>query len=240
MEHMVIGRLAEEDQERIDEQMEIIYETSEDPFANEPVRHKALRVHSEQSMSAETPSHLLTKNYLTPNFFFYIRHHHPVPFLTTEQINSYQLTIDLSAYTTTTNNGKGGKIVLTLDDLKKMPKTEVIATLQCSGNRRSGFNKYQRTSGTGWGQGAISTAKWTGVRLSDVLKYAGLDNPIDAQEKHDLKHVRFYSLDGMTASIGIEKAMNPYGDCIIAYEMNDEILPRDHGYPLRVSTVYSR
>jgi len=54
MEHMVIGRLADEDQERIDEQMEVIYETSEDPFANEPVRHKALRIHSEQSMNAET------------------------------------------------------------------------------------------------------------------------------------------------------------------------------------------
>jgi sulfite oxidase len=73
MEHMVIGRLAEEDQERIDDQMEQIYETSEDPFANEPVRHKALRVHSEQSMNAETPSHLLAKNYLAPNSLFYIR-----------------------------------------------------------------------------------------------------------------------------------------------------------------------
>jgi hypothetical protein len=77
-----------------------------------------------------------------------------------------------------------------------------------------------------------------GCRLSDVLRHAGLDDPIiDAQETQDLKHVRFYSLDGMTASIGIEKAMNPYGDCIIAYEMNGEILPRDHGYPLRVSSI---
>ena len=77
MEHMVIGRLAEEDQDQIDEQMEELYESSEDPFAHEPVRHKALRVHSEQSMNAETPSHLLTQNYLTPNSLFYIRHHHP-------------------------------------------------------------------------------------------------------------------------------------------------------------------
>ena len=34
--------------------------------------------------------------------------------------------------------------------------------------------------------------------------------------------------------VGIEKAMNPYGDCIIAYEMNGSPLPRDHGFPLRV------
>jgi hypothetical protein len=55
MEHMVIGRLDENDQALIDEQMEVLYETSDDPFAHEPVRHKALRVHAEHSMNAETP-----------------------------------------------------------------------------------------------------------------------------------------------------------------------------------------
>ncbi len=114
--------------------------------------------------------------------------------------------------------------------------------MQCSGNRRSGFNKFQRTSGTGWGQGAISTAQWTGVRLADILEEAGLEDAIEAQEKRGINHVRFYSLDGLMASIPIEKAVSPYGDVIIAYEMNGEILPRDHGYPLRVSlyVVYVR
>ena len=230
MEGMVIGRLREEDQDAIDEQMEHLYETSEDPFAHEPVRHKALRVHSEESMNAETPSNLLTASHLTPNSLFYIRHHHPVPFLTTEQVSQYQLEIDLTAY------GKG-VVRFSLDELKRMPRTDVTATLQCGGNRRSGFNKYQRTSGTSWGQGAISTAKWTGVRLSHLLQAAGLDDPIAAVDKFRLEHLRMYSLDGMKASIGIEKATNPYGDCIIAYYMNDEILPRDHGYPLRVSCL---
>eukprot|EP00934_Nitzschia_sp_Nitz4_P003542 Nitzschia sp. Nitz4//scaffold320_size20398//10095//12176//NITZ4_008677-RA/size20398-augustus-gene-0.2-mRNA-1//1//CDS//3329547756//3532//frame0 len=227
MEHMVIGRLAEEDQERIDEQMEVMYETSDDPFAHEPVRHKALRVHSERSMNAETPFMLLTNHYLTPNSLFYIRHHHPVPFLTTSQINDFNLVIDLSAY------GKG-EMKISLEDLKKLPKSSVTTTLQCNGNRRSGFNKYQRTSGTTWGQGAISTAQWSGVKLSTLLELAGIDDPVKAQEEGGLEHVRFYSLDGLMASIGIEKAMSPYGDCLIAYEMNGDILPRDHGYPLRV------
>lgn len=150
-----------------------------------------------------------------------------MPFLTTDQVKKYELEIDLSAL------GKG-KVKIPLDDLKKMPRTEVTVTLQCSGNRRSGFNKFHRTSGTSWGQGAISTANWTGVRLSHILEYAGLDDAIEAQEKHGMHHVRMYSLDGMSASVGIEKVMNPYGDCIIAYEMNGCILPRDHGYPLRV------
>lgn len=153
--------------------------------------------------------------------------------MTAEQVQNFELEIDLSAY------GKGKK-TFSLDELKKMPKTEVIATLQCSGNRRSGFNKFQRTSGTGWGQGAISNAKWTGVRLSDLLKESGLEDAMDAQENHDMHHVRMHSLDGMSASVGIEKVMNPYGDCILAYEMNDQILPRDHGYPLRVSCPTTR
>lgn len=73
------------------------------------------------------------------------------------------------------------------------------------------------------GQGAVSTAKFGGAKLTDVLKLAGLSEDIDDQ------HVRFHSMDGMMASIGTEKALNPYGDCIVAYEMNGEPLPRDHG-----------
>lgn len=84
------------------------------------------------------------------------------------------------------------------------------------------------------GQGAISTAKFGGVRLRDVLKKAGLDDPIKAEEEKGIQHVVFHSIDGMASSIGIEKAVNPYGDCIIAYEMNDEMLSREHGYPLRI------
>jgi sulfite oxidase len=178
-------------------------------------------------MNAEIPEHLLTQNFLTPASLFFIRHHHPVPYLTDEQIKNYKLDIDLSAY------GKD-KMEISLDELKKMPKVEVTATLQCSGNRRSGFNEFGRTSGTLWGQGAISTAKWGGVRLSDLIKYAGLEDAIEAEEKGKMEHVHFYALDGMMSSIGIEKAMNPYGDVLICYEMNDEPLPRDHGFPLRV------
>jgi sulfite oxidase len=83
------------------------------------------------------------------------------------------------------------------------------------------------------GQGAISTATFTGVRLNDLLAKAGLKDAIKIQNEDGIEHVRFYAVDGMSASIGIEKAMNPYGDCIIAYEMNGEPLSREHGYPLR-------
>lgn len=225
MEHMAIGRLSEEDQEQIDEQMSALEE--DDPYAKEPLRHRALIIHSDTPMNAETPAKLLTKSYLTPSSIFYIRHHHPVPFLSELDKANYKLKVDLTAY------GKG-IVEFTMDELKAMKKTEIIATLQCSGNRRSGFNTHERTSGTPWGQGAISTGKFGGVLLKDLLAAAGLDDPIKAEEEKGLEHVRFYALDGMQASIGIEKACNPYGDVLVAYEMNNEPLPRDHGYPLRV------
>jgi sulfite oxidase len=210
--------------------MTILQETSDDPYAQEPARDSRLIVHSDTPMNAECPAHLLTTSYLTPANIFYLRHHHPVPYLTPTQLEKFCIEIDVSSRYD--NNGK--ILSLSLSDLKQLPKVEVTSTLQCSGNRRDNFNNFKRTSGTPWGQGAISTAKWGGVRLKDALQLAGLDDPVEAQENHGMNHVRFEALDGMTASIPIEKAVNPYGDVILAYEMNGEPLPRDHGGPLRV------
>jgi len=225
MEKMVIGTLCEEDQDKIDEAMEKIAEEN-DPYDLEPTRHPALIVHSDQPMNAEVPEQMITENYITPPELFYIRHHHPVPYLSEEDVKNYHVKFDLTQY--------GGKeIEISLADLKKLKKVEVVTTLQCSGNRRSGYNDVKKTSGTSWGQGAVSTAKWGGARLKDVLELAGLDDPFAAEDE-GLEYVRFESLDGMKSSITIDKAMNPYGDCILAYEMNGETLPRDHGFPVRL------
>lgn len=50
-----------------------------DPYANEPKRHPALIVRSEQPFNAETPVDVLGTSQLTPNELFYIRNHLPVP-----------------------------------------------------------------------------------------------------------------------------------------------------------------
>lgn len=227
MEHMVVGRLLEQDQEEVDAAMALL-EEGEDPYGHEPLRHSALIVHSDTPMNAEVPPHLLTKSYLTPNSLYYIRHHHPVPYLTNEQVQNYKLDIDLTDLT-----GEKKVVQLSLDELKQLPQTTVIVTLQCSGNRRSGFNEHERTSGTPWGQGAISTAAYKGVRLSELLKHVGIEDPLRLPEL-GMKHVVFTSLDGMSASIGMEKAVNPFGDVIVSWEMNGEPIPREHGQPLRM------
>jgi len=69
--------------------------------------------------------------------------------------------------------------------------------------------------------------------LRDVLTYSGLMTPQSA-ERDGVKHVIFEAIDGLQASIPIEKALSPYGDVLVAYEMNDEPLPAEHGFPLRL------
>ena len=55
-----------------------------------------------------------------------------------------------------------------LSDLEALPKAEVVATLQCGGNRRGDLDVHKRTSGNSWGAGAISNARWGGVYLRDI------------------------------------------------------------------------
>ena len=90
--------------------------------------------------------------------------------------------------------------------------------------------------GLEWSVGAISNATWTGARLRDVLLGAGIATGAGSQ----LRHVQFEGLDkdmtGATygASIPIAKALDEGGDVLLAYAMNGEPIPRDHGYPVRV------
>lgn len=236
MEDLLIGRLDEKDQSAIDDQMEKIVNENVDPYAHEPKRSPMLIVHGDTPMNAEVPAEVLTQQYLTPNEYFYIRHHHPVPIMMQKDIDNYTIEVDVSEFMDKKDEGgKAQSVKLTMDDLKKLPKVEYIATLQCSGNRRGQMNDVKRTSGTCWSQGAISTAKWGGVLLTDVLKAAGVEDPIALAKKDGIqKYARFDSLDDMKASIHLEKAVDPFGDVILAYEMNDEPLPRDHGFPVRV------
>ena len=206
-----------------DKEEKIDYDSS-DPYAKDPTRHSALVVHKQKPFNAETPTQLISEeSYITPNALWYVRHHHPVPEVDPKD---YRLVIE----------GKGIKapIALTLEDLKTLfRKHTVTATMQCGGNRRGAFNDIEKTSGLAWSTGAISTAVWGGVLLRDVLEFAGV-NIDDPEEEHGIEHVQMFPLDPpYDASIPIEKATNKRGDVLLAYEMNGEELPREHGYPLR-------
>ena len=189
----------------------------DDTYLDEPIRDNNLLFHSVKPCNAETKVSEINANWLTPNNLWYVRNHAPVPKV---DIKHYILEIQ--------NSNQNYK--LSYDDLLTLPKTEIISTIQCGGNRRSEYNTNgEKTSGTPWGCGAISNAKWCGVLLKDIIKQLDIDI-----QNVSIKHVHFTGLDGVEASIPIEKVLNKYGDVLLAYKMNDETLPPDHGYPLRV------
>ncbi|KAM4644185.1 sulfite oxidase, mitochondrial isoform 1-T1 [Amazona ochrocephala] len=197
---------------------------AQDPFAGDPPRHPGLRVSSRKPFNAETPAELLAERFLTPNELFFTRNHLPVPAV---DPGSYRLRVE----------GPGGRVLsLSLSELRsRFPKHEVTATLQCAGNRRSEMSRVRPVKGLPWDIGAIGTARWGGARLRDVLLHAGF-----GEERAGEWHVCFEGLDAdpggapYGASIPYGRAVSAGADVLLAYEMNGEELPRDHGFPVRV------
>lgn len=111
---------------------------------------------------------------------------------------------------------------LNYDDLWKLPVTTVTRYLECDGEECPAVKSGLSRGGvdTGWG-----LAEWTGVRVSDLLKAAGM--------KPEAAAVRLVSIDNSSGErpIPMEKALEE--DTLLAYIMNGEILPADHGFPLR-------
>ena len=191
-------------------------------YSNEPKRSFKFVVNSMEPFNAEPPLSELTKSFVTPNELFFVRNHAPVPIV---HLDTYQLRISGLV-----NN----KLVLSLAELKdRYPRVTVMATLMCAGNRRTELHKIQPVRGVGWGSSAVSNAVWSGASLRAVLLAAGIH-----PESRGL-HVAFEGLDKAKGapyggSIPIEKALNVNEEVLLAYEMNGEPLPRDHGYPVRV------
>ena len=113
---------------------------------------------------------------------------------------------------------------------KEFPMVELVAVCQCSGNRRGMFAPH--VQGVEWGVGAMGNAKWTGVRLKDVLQKAGvMDGAVE---------VAFDGADGpamagtpdFVKSIPIERALDE--NTLIAFEMNGKPLPHWNGFPARL------
>ena len=136
--------------------------TSIDPglqklFENDPERHPSLIKRSERPCNAESASESL-EPFVTPNQLFFVRHHLPVPKIDPE---SFVLEIE----------GPDIDRKYTLDDLKsKFEKTDVMATLQCAGNRRNDMHEVKPVKGLLWNVGAIGNAVWSGIIFQKSFK----------------------------------------------------------------------
>src|SRR5215208_7186258 len=124
-----------------------------------PGKEKLL-VRSARPPDYETPVALLD-SWITPIEHFYVRSHLPAP--GAAEAGTWTLSIDGEVNAQTT---------LTLDELRKMPPATITSTLECAGNGRAFFEP--PVAGVQWNKGAIGTARWTGVRMADVLKRAGV------------------------------------------------------------------
>jgi DMSO/TMAO reductase YedYZ molybdopterin-dependent catalytic subunit len=103
--------------------------------------------------------------------------------------------------------------------LRKLPTVEVTKTLECISNL---VDKCELAP---FGCDLISTARWKGVRLSDVLNLVGGVKPGAA-------FLATISADEYTTALPIDVAMAP--DALLVFEMNGQLLPREHGYPARL------
>jgi len=180
-----------------------------------------LVVHRAHPLNCETSIPALIGGVVMPNTHFYVRNHFQIPVLDPA---TWQLDV-------------GGLVDrplgLTLRDLHNMPSQTLIVTLECAGNGRSLLAP--RVEGEQWGLGAVSTAEWTGVPLVEVLDRAGI--------RAGAREVLFRGadggkVDGQSESIRFERSLKldeaRDSQVLLAYTMNGEPLPIQHGHPLRV------
>jgi DMSO/TMAO reductase YedYZ molybdopterin-dependent catalytic subunit len=168
----------------------------------------------------ETPMEVFDRGVFTPNDQFYVRWHWAV-IPNSVDVNNFRLAV---------RGHVNQSLSFSIADLLQMPRVELAAVNQCSGNSRGFF--LPRVPGAQWAHGAMGNARWTGVRLRDVLDRAGV--------MAGAVQVRFNGLDepvvtdapDFKKSLDIDHARD--GEVMIAFAMNDEQLPLLNGFPLRL------
>jgi len=176
-----------------------------------------MRVMTEKPLNAETSTEQL-RTWITDNAVFFKRN----------QGQFMDAPVELLDWKLLVDGLVKKKLSLTFEEINRLPKVEVTDTLECSGNSRSLLK--DKASGNPWTIGGVGNAVWGGIWLKDVLAKAGL--------KDDARHVSFEGLDQPLGSAGIkfirsiplDKALS---STLLAYEMNGQPLPLEHGYPLR-------
>jgi DMSO/TMAO reductase YedYZ molybdopterin-dependent catalytic subunit len=169
----------------------------------------------------ETPFEVFDQGVFTPNDRFYVRWH----------LANIPQVVDPVTFRLAIRGHVRQPISLALDDLvREFKPFEIAAVNQCSGNSRGFFSP--RVAGGQWANGSMGNARWSGVRLRDVLDRAGV--------KAGALQVRFNGLDtgvipqtpDFLKSLAIDHARD--GEVMIAYAMNGAPLPLLNGFPLRL------
>lgn len=133
LEKYRIGNISPED--------EVTTDDMGSPWAHEPKRHPLLKATSERPFNAEPPITILADNFYTPNEFFYVRNHLPVPVLDEK---AYELDVEIE---TAKAGATEKQRALSYEDIKALPKYTVTAAVMCGGNRRSEMTTVKSVKG---------------------------------------------------------------------------------------------
>lgn len=185
---------------------------------------KDLIILGDKPLVAETPAHLLDDT-VTPVANMFVRNNGGLPDPAALDPAKWTLTID--------GESVEKPVTFTLAELKTKfkPVTQHVF-LECGGNGRSEFQPPAK--GNQWTNGGVGFPEFTGVRLSDLLKVAGV--------KKDAVYIGYYGIDPhlsgdtskpvISRGVPIAKAMEP--ESLVVWAMNGQDLPMIHGYPLRL------
>jgi DMSO/TMAO reductase YedYZ molybdopterin-dependent catalytic subunit len=178
-------------------------------------------VHRTQPLNCETPIPALIGGVVMPNARFYVRNHFDTPHL------------DPLSWRLQVTGLVDRPLRLSLRDLHNMRSETLVATLECTGNGRSAFDP--PAEGEQWQLGAVSTAEWTGVPLAEILGRAGVT---PQAVEIVFRGADQGNADDAADPIRFERSL-PVTDAghtgpLLAYAMNGEPLPLEHGYPLRL------
>jgi DMSO/TMAO reductase YedYZ molybdopterin-dependent catalytic subunit/rhodanese-related sulfurtransferase len=180
-----------------------------------------LVVHRVHPLNCETSIPALIGGVVMPNARFYVRNHFQTPHL------------DPLSWRLEVNGLVQQPLRLSLRDLHNMRSETLMATLECAGNGRSAFDP--PAEGEQWQLGAVSTAEWTGVPLAEILDLAG---PTPEAVEIVFRGADQGNVGDAADPIRFERSL-PVTDAghpgsLLAYAMNGEPLPLEHGYPLRL------
>jgi sulfane dehydrogenase subunit SoxC len=181
-----------------------------DPRIYEAELHLALRNHA-------LPLEALRDD-VTPAGLHYTLTHYDIP----EATPGWELTID---------GAVRKPLKLSLRALKRRAATTRLVTLQCAGDGRALMSP--RPISQPWLWGAVGTAEWTGTPLAGLLEEAGLDDSVvDLVFTGADSGIEGGIAQSYQRALSRQEATRP--DVLVAWKMNGQPLPAEHGAPLRL------
>lgn len=181
-----------------------------------------LAVLGDKPLVAETQAELLDDD-VTPTDKLFIRNNGQVPEITGDP-KAWKIKIDGEVNT---------PLEISVGELmSRFPNVTYQLMLECGGNGRSFFSPEAR--GNQWTNGGAGCPQWTGVRLSDVLKAAGLKPSATYTGPYGADPTLAGETDKATISRGVPIAKAMEEHTILAFKLNGQDLPLIHGAPVRL------